>query len=497
LLILVVLVAVTLPLQTAHALASEVTVSVAHLPDYYSRPITQNQTAEILVGVNSTYPVVSVTLFYAVVGGDVVPNGYQYKPIGMSFGWGTKTNGTYFTIMPKTPNNTWVWAFAVAVDAVGNSGGSQDNSRRVYYSWTPDPKASTIDFNVLLGHIDPKQLTLNMSISARLTNYASWSPELLRMSILPGYLTVNKDEGGFTFSSDRQTALVYYTSGYPELYPFDGYNFTFTVELPKYLNASKVRFDGMLLEAFRPYPDIIWSDALSLQERLDNNAWSIHSYIEFRPSHNFTSALPEMEITVVLDRKPDPVNYLLLYPIVSLYALLGFSVLLRGKDEVRNRLLVYLNVFVFSYGFQSSIRNLPITPLMTGLSMIERIALALIPCTVILAFVSILTKALTESLLGTFSRSNDPPGLALSSALDTVAIAVSEIVLYLIAMVTVQYTSTAPSYVYTLADLNWWGYATAILLSLGLCISLIVTGFHICRANSVEPKLNRPTGRAE
>lgn len=466
-LILVGLVTLSLFLLIPPAHAFQIMVSQAHLPDYYSRPITQNQTAEVLVGVNSTYPVKNnVTLFYADVSSDIVPNGYQYKPIGMSFAWGTDTNGTYETIMPRMPNETWVWAFAVAVDVKGNSGGGQDNSRRVYRSWTPNPKASILDVDIFLGHIDPKQLTLNMSISGILTNYATWSPEILRLNYLPTFLTINHDEGNFVFSSGNQQVLAYYISGHPELYPFDGYTFTFSVVLPKYLNSSGAQVEGMPLEAFRVYPDIIWFAPLTLPERLDNSAWEIHSYVEFNPSHNYTLVYPYVQVTITLERKPDQVNYLLLYPVVALYALLGFSVLLRGKDEIRNRLLVYLNVFVFSYGFQSSIRNLSITPLLTGFSMIERTALALIPCTVILAVLSILGTVLTHWR----NAEIDVSRISVMLGTDVVGIFLAAGLVWNLGTVTVSdYFGRVQTF--HLLDMSWFGLAIIVSLFAGLIIN--------------------------
>jgi uncharacterized membrane protein len=70
--------------------------------------------------------------------------------------------------------------------------------------------------------------------------------------------------------------------------------------------------------------------------------------------------------------------------------MLGASILLKGENEIRNRLLVYLNVFIFSYSFESYIRNLSITPILLEFSIIERVVLALVPCTVILFVFSLL-----------------------------------------------------------------------------------------------------------
>ena len=116
--------------------------------------------------------------------------------------------------------------------------------------------------------------------------------------------------------------------------------------------------------------------------------------------------------------------------------------------------------------------------------MIELLGLALIPITVILAVFSITIKAFIKNPDDLSDRSG-LVAFASSMGLDTVAIAFSEISLYVIARVSVTYPFGIPPYVtytYTLANLNGWGYATAILLSLGLVIRLVQATFRIYQA---------------
>jgi hypothetical protein len=236
------------------------------------------------------------------------------------------------------------------------------------------------------------------------------------------------------------------------------------------------------------YPNVVYKDTvgfapdLILIEQQDNSIWNVHSYAKFYPSHNFSAALPLVQVTITLEREPQQINFLLLVPVVSLYCLVGFSVLLRGPKELANRLLVYLTVFLFAYGFPSNVRALPMTPVVTGFSMIELVALALIPITVILAVFSILIRAFINTPYD-LSNHSGLVGFASSTALDTIAIEISEIALFVIARITVVYRFGLPSSVtYTLADLNGWGYAPAILLCLGLVISIALAAFRIRRA---------------
>jgi len=386
-------------LKPVVASSPAISVSQPILPGHYSLPITNRQTASVMVNVTKTNSALNVILYYAAVQGDRAPLEAEYRPLQMKPGWASDSIITYFVDMspgsPPIANDSWVWGFARAYDNEGNVAGESLERSRIYRYWTPNPHSSILDLSFSIRHVDPKKMTLNMSMTAHLVNYAEYDPEQLQF----GSCTVRVDQSGapFEYYTWGQTCTQYYSYGHPELFPFDGYDFTFYMDVPRYLNQSSLQIAGNSLEAFKVYPDVIpLAQDLTVEERGDNSAWEFHSYVEFRPSHNFTLLQPALRVTVTLQRIPDQVNYLLLYPVVALYALLGFSILLRGGDEIRNRLLVYLNVFVFSYGFQSNIRNLSITPLISGVSMIERTTLALIPCTVLLAVLSILGTALTH-----------------------------------------------------------------------------------------------------
>jgi hypothetical protein len=60
----------------------------------------------------------------------------------------------------------------------------------------------------------------------------------------------------FASSSGNQKVTVSYGHfqlGYPELFPFDQYNYTFHLIVPDHLNASNIRFNGNDLQANAVY----------------------------------------------------------------------------------------------------------------------------------------------------------------------------------------------------------------------------------------------------
>jgi len=452
--------------------------------------VTQTGIVEVEVNVTSTYRIANVTLYYlANDTAPLIPS--LYTPLPMQFGWGEDFNAIYVVTMPYVRNDTVVWGFVVAFDDHGNRGGSVYDRLQIYQALTPNPNDTELDLDFRIRHINPKTMTVNASVEATLTNYADYKAAQINVegTDRPS-LDISQNNGLFYYSSGTQFYTLYYWQGVPELYPLDSYNFTYALWLPTYLNDSGRVAILTLNGKTHLRPGAIFEDFygkeryLTLQEKQDNAAWDVHTFVQFYPSRNFTASWPILRITVVLTRQPQQVDFLLLVPVVSLYTLLGFSVLLRGPKELANRLLLYLTVFLFAYGFQSSVTALPMTPIVSGFSMIELLGLALIPITVILAVFSITIKAFIKNPDDLSDRSG-LVAFASSIGLDTVAIAFSEISLYVIARVSVTYPFGIPSYgtyTYTLADLNGWGYATAILLSLGLVIRLVQATFRIYRA---------------
>lgn len=317
-------------------------------------PILGRETAVVWANATSTFPVLNVTLHWIPTRkeGEPPESLDRYHAVPMNIVHGNKFNATYEAIMPQAENDTSIWGFAMAYDDHGNL--AQSQNQRIYYAMTPNPKSTYLDMTFYVRHVDPKTMIMNMTLFAVFQNALSYSPEILRADYGGFNIPITKPTGNkYTYSNEVTSVDVFYSKGHPELYPFDGYNYTLAITVPLYLNESEMRFDGVPLKPNTVYVDFIGVQPGTLVQALDNSAWKFHSEIRYFPSANFTSRSPYIRFTVLLERRFEQINYLLLVPTLSLYALLGFSVLLRGREELRNRLLLYLNVFVFSYGFQS------------------------------------------------------------------------------------------------------------------------------------------------
>jgi len=430
-------------------------------------PIVGRETAVVWTNVTSPrFPVTNVTLYYILTkGGDLSPSESidRYRAIHMNRISGNIFNGTYEVIMQTVENDTRVWGFARALNDQGDQ--AQSSNQQIYYAMTPNPQSSKLELTLYLRHVDPKTMRMVMTVYGRLINAHSYGPEILRVSYYT-QLEMSVPEGKYQYSNRLRTIDIFYSAGHPELYPFDGYNYTFEIFVPDYLNDSRVWLGGYLMNPHVIYPGLIPEVPEIQSEHLDNSAWNITSEAQFVPASR-----PYLRVTFLLERRAQQVNYSILYPVMALYALLGCSVLLRGEDGLRNRLLVYLNVFVFSYGFQTSVRNLWITPLTVGFSMIDRMVLALVPSTGILAVLSIVAVAINSRYdLGPAQRSH------VLSFFDIVGISLSGLLTFEITrMVLVEYTSTGMiSKSYSAFNMGFYGASIFALLSIGIVIWLVL-----------------------
>jgi len=442
-------------------------------------PIIANDTAVIWVNVTSSFPVV-VTLHYTATVGNasLTLDRDHYQTTKMNPVRGTVINGTYETIMPHMENDSSVWAFATAVDVHGNFAESPSGPHHfIYQAMTPNPNSSYFDLSLMFYHVQPKTMTIELSYSASLRNAYSYAPQTI-WDIHRG-LAINafKPSDKYTYYSEPETASIWYDRGHPEFYPFDEYNYTLRLTLPEYLNKSAVNFDGVRLLPNVIYVDFVPVSPRNLTEGSDNSAWDVHSRAQYLPSANFTAESPTLVITILLERQQEYVNYLLLVPALSLYALLGFSVVLRGREELRNRLLLYVNVFLFSYGFQSGIRNLATSPMVFGFSIMDRIALTLIPCTAILAVSSIVGTVLTRWRSPTIELSQ----FSWLLVSDIIGIVASVFILSESTVVTIrEYLTEKPWFKdvpYGLWNIDWRGPLFLLFLLGGLLFNLLVYGY--------------------
>jgi hypothetical protein len=359
-------------------------------------PVTKFDKAVVWVNVTSTYPVQNVTLYYAPVQEDRSPPGdtSEFTPKIMNSTRDPKLNSTYSASIPTVDNHTWVWGFANVFDQQGHH--NQTKPMKIYYSYTPNPAESSVRLDFNLEHLDPKTLQMNLTVSGTARN--TWTFNGITITSEFWEIPIAKPQFSktdkFSFTNSISSVTLGYRSGSPELYPFDNYTFSFTLQLPYWLNGSQITIDGVTLGPQNAtYYDKIPILFEGIPNALDNSAWVVHSVMMFTPAlmgTGYSAYLSALTITFFVTRAEEQVNYLLIFPALSLYVMLGASILLKGKEELRNRLLVYINVFIFSYGFESVyIKNLRITPVLLEFSIIERVVLALIPCTVILFLFSI------------------------------------------------------------------------------------------------------------
>jgi hypothetical protein len=462
-----------LSVATVSSESSTLIITAPQLRPGQVSPIVGRETALVWVNVTSSYSVLNVTLHYISAKGEgspLVPTD-RYDVMVMNIVSGNRFNATYEAVMPTVENNTAVWGFAIAFDDHGNI--AQSENQRIYYAMTPNPSSSYLDLTFYVRHVNPKTMQMNLTFYAVLSNAYSYAPEALRLGYY-GLIFLTKPEGKYVYSNPVRSIEVFYTRGHPELYPFDGYNYTLKIEVPQYLNQSLIRFNGVQVNPNTVYVDYVLVTPGTIAERVDNSAWKIRSRAQYFPSANFTAYAPYLTITILLERQPEPVDYTLLAPTISLCALLGFSVLIRGRNELRNRLLVYLNVFVFSYGFESSIRTLWITPITLGFTMIDRLVLALVPLAAIFAIFSIAGAVSTQWKDG----GQDLSKFSWALVLDICAVSLSALVLSVFTTFTVEeYIERPPWFVRvtsSLFDMGWYGKLVFAMLFMGVIFNCAI-----------------------
>jgi hypothetical protein len=252
----------------------------------------------------------------------------------------------YQGVMPRLPDYAQVFGEVEAVDA--NHQIRWSPLAPLFVTETPDPKSSNLGLLMYISDIEPKSMNLTLTTGAQFFDnvYPYWVTSIDSNEIFRIPLTqVTK----FYFSGGVQNVIVYHVweqLGHPELFPFDQYDYTFDLFIPNYLNASNVSFNQVYLNQSNTIPDLIRLQSNSLATSVDESYWNVTSQVQFVGRNPNLGNRSYVSIDITLTRKPDLVNFDLLYPTLFLYLLLGLSVLLRGEDKVRNRLVLYLNVFV-------------------------------------------------------------------------------------------------------------------------------------------------------
>jgi hypothetical protein len=319
-----------------------------------------------------------------------------------------------------------------------------------YYS--PKPVAE-LDLALDVEDVNPRYLNLSITAKAALTNSISYRGTVFVDSSSDTNLDVlnGQQEGFFSWSYTGNVTSGIYATGISQLFPVDSYNYQimFTPQLE--LNITMIKLNNVGLVPGQSILGLIGFVGNPTQAQTDDDSpWTITSSAMFTPMAN--GHLATLTIDIHLTRKLSEVEYPILIPLISIYALLGVSLLAVRKDDLANRLLIYISIFIFSYEFLNYVSSLIVSPVGSGANMLELLILALIPCTAILAGASFVRW------ISTINR--NPLGADL---VDLIGIILATLALVLIANFTIPtYSSSAINHIssrsYTLAALGPFGY---------------------------------------
>lgn len=343
----------------------------------------------VIVNVTSPNPIVNVTLYFRGVSSPPPANLNDlslYNKTMMIPGPSKGNNYTYRYVMPRYPNQTEVWGLAKAFDNKGNAVSSSPDSSYIYFVTTPPPNA-WVSLSLYVWDVNPKYLNVTAYMSAQLSNTITFSPMRIDDSF-GNIIYVTHQTAVGIWDTTRMLTLNGY-NGFPQLFPFDNYTYTYVATLQNSPKLGQVSVNGVTINSTKATPGLITFSPRNLGQVADDSAWILSSTAQYLPNQTANSS-PQIVITIHLERQPEQSGYLILTPILALYAFLGASVLLRNDDDITNRLFVYLTIFLFVYPFLSIIKSLSFTPFVLGFSMAERFGIALVPCTVILAITSII-----------------------------------------------------------------------------------------------------------
>jgi hypothetical protein len=260
------------PISLVSSQDSRIIVTVPQLRLGQVSPIVGREVAVVWVNVTSLHIVSNVTLHYMTTRNEGQPTEPKdhYSVVIMNLISGNRFNGTYETLMPKVENATFVWGFARALDSHGNR--AESETWNIYYAMTPNPDSSYLDLVLYVRHVNPRTMQMNLTVSyARLLNAHDYEPQILSVSHYDS-IRLTKPEGKYTYTNEGRTLRVFYSGGHAELYPFDGYDYTFRVSLPNYLNNSVIRVGGVAAKPHVVYNNSIPLVPVTQDERLDNSA---------------------------------------------------------------------------------------------------------------------------------------------------------------------------------------------------------------------------------
>lgn len=367
--------------------SSQLQVTPPHLPSSIKQ-VPKTFGTSVVVNVNSTNPIINVTLYIRDVPSPPPANLNDlslYNKTAMIPGPIKGNNHTFSYGMPRLPDQTEVWGLAKAFDTKDNVVNSSAQPTYIYLVTTPKPDA-WVSMSFYPWDVNPKFLNMTGYISVTLWNSITYAP--ITIADNTGNITyVRHQTSESTWDAQHKFVLSGYR-GLPQLFPFDNYTFTYDANLEYAPRIRQVTVNQIVFNTTGTHSGVVTFSPRSLKQAADDSVWTITSSVEFL-QNTTKDSYPQVIITIHLDRQPEQVNYLILGPILALYAFLGISVLLRKESDITNRLFVYLSIFLFVFAFLPFINSLSTVPFVLGFTMAERLGIALVPSTVILAIVSI------------------------------------------------------------------------------------------------------------
>ena len=356
--------------------------------------VPPNYSAAVFVNVTSNVPIRNVTLYFVARN---VPEPSQitnwrnlsiYTTELMEPNFPYSANSTRYAYeLPSQPNNTIVFGFAKIIDAKGDilfTGGQPYPLQICTYSW-PKPGAE-LDMGMWVLDINPRYLNLTAKFGANLYNSETFNWITISDPYSGLNFPVNKLQGSnldYWTGQTTNVALGYF--GLTQLFPVDSYTYQMELSLSGRLNYSEVTINNHVLAPNATVPDVIgFTNSPTLSQNNDLSAWNMTSLAQYLPKQGV------IMITLQTTRQLGEVTNSILIPLLSVYALLGLSILLIRRSDLANRLVLYLTVFLFSFELDSFMRSQVVSPLSSGSTMADLLVLALIPCTVVLAGASII-----------------------------------------------------------------------------------------------------------
>jgi len=354
----------------------------------------------INVNVTSNVSLLNVTLYYESLPYNDTSSQSQnlsnYKAVNMTLGTGNPTNGTYYYDMPRQPNDSRIIGAAAAF--------SQNSSSRVefmdplYFVLDPTPMTN-LTLELAISDFNQSSTLLNMTMYGQIydsTNhtgyyYPNWYSNTY--SQIPRFLTqTDYTDWSTTYYGEPGSFVASYpTLSDPVLFPFDSYQYSFSITLQSGVNYTSVIFldpsNGDQV-SLKPGINYINYSLPAFAKTADLADWRYSTYMSYFPENGNNSA--KIDFLIRFTGRSPSEFYPLVIPVISMYGFLGGSIILQKRKAISDRLAIYLAVVAFSFVFFLGIGALGNPPSIFGLDMIQLTTLGLIPSTAILAITSML-----------------------------------------------------------------------------------------------------------